>query len=216
MRESCNSPRGFFTSMHLEGESGEILSSSPLTMIRPFRRAYLLECLAGFNTFFPRNTIFLSLFEWADASLRVIDEVRTLLHEKVLISTQDCVSSRMFAIQHEIQRGNNNTAKAAFEHAVSSDACKFNGPLWVAYIRFCSSRKELRPKAKDVFFRAMRHSPGSKDGMMAAFVTLNRDMESSELRSVFNTMTTKGLRVHVDLEEYLEKKREERRHKTQK
>ncbi|KAF4979484.1 hypothetical protein FZEAL_4343 [Fusarium zealandicum] len=177
----------------------------------PFRRAYLLEQLRQFLAYFPRNTIFLSLFEWADSSLRVIDETRTLLHESVLTLAQDCLSSRLFAIHHEVERGNVNTTKAAFEHAVASDACKSNVALWVNFIRFCSAQKELRPKAKDVLFRALRHCPWSKDVMMEAFLTLNRDMESSELKSVFETMTAKGLRIHVDLDEFLEKRRNERR-----
>lgn len=161
--------------------------------------------------YFPRNTILLSLFEWADSSLRVIDETRTLLHESVLTLGQDCLSSRIFAIHHEIARGNVNTTKAAFEHAVSSDVCKFSTTLWVQFIRFCSSQRELRPKAKDVLFRALRHCPWSKDVMMEAFLTLNRDMDSSELKGVFETMTFKGLRVHVDLDEFLDKRRDERR-----
>ena len=37
---------------------------------------------------------------------------------------------------------------------------------------------------------------------MEAFTTLAKIMESSELRAVFNTMTSKGLRIHVDLEEF--------------
>lgn len=184
-----------------------------LTDERPFRRAYMLEQLSKFIAFFPRNTIFLSLFEWADASLRVVDEVRTLLHETVLVPGQDCVSSRLFAIQHEMQRGNVNTTKAAFEHAVTSDMCKFSIPVWVLFIRFCGSQRELRAKAKDILFRALRHCPWSKDVMMEAFYTLSRDMESTELRGVFDTMTTKGLRVHVDMEEFLDKRRKERRGK---
>ena len=211
---SCSSRPRFCTSTHPEGESlSEVKNDfgSKLTTHRPFRRAYMIEHLTRFIDFFPRNTIFLSLFEWADSNLRVIDQVRTLLHEKVLTRSQDSFSSRMFAIQHEIQRGNANTARAAFEHAVSSDACKSSVPLWVCYIRFCHAQTELRPKTKDLFFRALRHCPWSKDIMMEAFVTLNREMESSELRSVFNTMTSKGLRVHVDLEDFLEKRRDERR-----
>ncbi len=40
---------------------------------------------------------------------------------------------------------------------------------------------------------------------MEAFRTLVRDMAPSELGAVFNTVTTKGLRVHVDLEEFRER-----------
>ncbi|KAH7170259.1 NRDE-2, necessary for RNA interference-domain-containing protein [Dactylonectria macrodidyma] len=177
----------------------------------PFRRAYMLEQLSMFIAFFPQNTIFLSLLEWSDSSLRVVDEVRTLLHEKVLVAGQDCMSSRLFAIQHEIRRGNVNTTKAAFEHAVTSDVCKFSVPVWVMFIQFCASQRELRAKAKDVLFRALRHCPWSKDVMMEAFYTVSQDMESTELRGVFDTMTSKGLRVHVDLDEFLEKRREKRR-----
>lgn len=160
---------------------------------------------------FPQNTIFLSLFEWADSSLRVIDEVRTLLHENVLSPPHDSFSSRLFAIQHEIQRGNINTTQAAFEHALTGDACKSSTTLWILYIRFCSLHRELRAKVKDILFRGLRHCPWSKDVMMEGFVTLNTEMESSELKAVFNTMTSKGLRVHVDLEEFLDKRRVERR-----
>ncbi|KAF4343054.1 hypothetical protein FBEOM_3034 [Fusarium beomiforme] len=176
----------------------------------PFRRAYLLEQLKQFLVYFPRNTIFLSLFEWANSSLRVIDETRTLLHETVLTPAQDCLSSRIFAIHHEIECGNVNTTKAAFEHAVSSDACKFNTSLWINFIRFCSSQRELRPKAKDVLFRALRHCPWSKDVMMEAFLTLNRDMDSSGLKGIFEMMTSKGLRVHDDLEGFLDKRKNEK------
>ncbi|KAF4957408.1 hypothetical protein FGADI_3144 [Fusarium gaditjirri] len=177
----------------------------------PFRRAYLVEQLKQFLVYFPRNTIFLSLFEWADSSLRVIDETRTLLHETVLTPAQDCLSSRVFAIHHEIERGNVNTTKAAFEHAVSSDTCKFNTSLWIHFIRFCSSCRELRPKAKDVLFRALRHCPWSKDAMMEAFLTLNIEMDSSELKGIFETMVSKGLRIHVDLEEFLDERKDAKR-----
>ncbi|RFN45390.1 hypothetical protein FIE12Z_10364 [Fusarium flagelliforme] len=177
----------------------------------PFRRAYLLEQLKHFLVYFPRNTMFLSLFEWADSGLRIIDETRTLLHETVLTLEQDCLSSRIFAIHHEMERGNVNTTKSAFEHAVSSDVCKFNTTLWIKFIQFCSSQRELRPKAKDILFRALRHCPWSKDVMMEAFLTLNRDMDSLELKGIFDTMTSKGLRVHVDLEEFLDKRRVERK-----
>lgn len=171
----------------------------------------MLDQLSKFLSFFPRNTIFLGLFEWADSSLRVIDEVRTLLHESVLVAGQDGVSSRLFAIQHEMQRGNVNTTRAAFEEAVRSDVCKFSVTVWTMFIRFCSSQKETRAKAKDVLFRAMRHCPWSKAVMMEAFLRVNRELESTELRGVFDTMTSKGLRVHVDLDEFLEEKRRKRR-----
>ena len=165
------------------------------------------EQLIKFIGVFPRNTVFLSLLEWADSSLRVIDETRTLLYDKVMVSPLDCVSSRIFAIEHELHRGNVNTTKAAFEHAVTSDVCKSSVQVWISYIRFCQTHTELRSKTKDVLYRALRHCPWSKDVMMEAFGTLIRDIGSDELRAVYNTMTSKGMRIHVDMEEFLEKQR---------
>ncbi|KAI6783899.1 uncharacterized protein J7T54_001775 [Emericellopsis cladophorae] len=168
----------------------------------PFRRAFIREQLIKFLDLCPRNTVLLSLLEWCDSSLRVIDDTRTLLHDKILIPPHDCHNSRVFAIEHEQNRGNVNTTCSAFEQAVSSDAAKSSVQLWVSYIRFCHSQKELRAKARDTFYRALRDCPWSKDVMMEAFGTLVQDMDSHELRSVYNTMMEKGLRVHVDLEEF--------------
>ncbi|KAM0482268.1 hypothetical protein ACHAPX_002784 [Trichoderma viride] len=175
----------------------------------PFRRVYLRERLSAFIRQFPQNTVFISMFEWADASLRVIDETRDLLYDRVLVKEHDCISSRIFVIQHELTHGNTNTTKAAFEHALTSDVCQNSSVLWISYIRFCCAQKQLRAKAKDVFYRALRHCPGSKEVTMEAFLTLIRDMGSDELRAVYNTMTSKGMRIHVDLEEFLDKRRSE-------
>ncbi|UKZ88508.1 uncharacterized protein TrAFT101_004262 [Trichoderma asperellum] len=175
----------------------------------PFRKVYLREKLSTFIHHFPQNTVFISMFEWADASLRVIDETRDLLYDQILVKEHDCISSRMFVIQHELTHGNTNTIKAAFEHALASDVCQNSSVLWTSYIRFCYAQKQLRAKAKDVFYRALRHCPGSKEVIMEAFVTLIRDMESDELKAVYNTMTSKGMRIHVDMEEFLDKHRSE-------
>jgi hypothetical protein len=45
---------------------------------------------------------------------------------------------------------------------------------------------------------------------MEAFGSLIRDMKSDELRSVYNTITGKGLRVHLDLEEYVDRWQKDR------
>lgn len=169
-----------------------------------FRRAYIREQLVAFLQWFPRNAMFLTLLERADSSLRVIDETRQLLYDKILVKSHDCVSSRNFSIRHESHRGNVNTVASAYEHALSADACKFNLGLWLSYVRFCYRNRSLRPKAKEVFYRALRHCPWSKEVMMEAFQTLIHGMKSDELRSVYNTITSKGLRVHVDLDDYVE------------
>lgn len=156
---------------------------------------------------FPRNTILLSLLEWSDSGLRVVDETRTLLYDRVLVKPHDCVSSRIFAVEHELSHGNPNSTKAAFEQALTSEACKNNIYVWIAYIQFCYEDRNLRSKAKDTFYRALRHCPWSKDIMMEAFGPLIRNMESEELKSIYAMMTSKGLRVHVDMDEFMKSSR---------
>lgn len=172
----------------------------------PFRPAHLRDQLRKFTTLFPSNTVFLTLFSWTDTSILINDPVRQLLRTHVLTKAHDCLTSRLFAIQHEMHTGSAHSVRAAFERALDSNACRGNVGLWLSYVRFCGGHaKELRGasvKAKDVFYRAISACPWSKELAMEAFTTLVRDMDSGELRAVFNTITDKGLRVHVDLEEF--------------
>lgn len=151
------------------------------------------------------------MLEWSDAGMRIVDETRQLLRDTTLRRPGvDCVGSRLFAIQHELGRGNAHTAKAAFEQAVRSDACRSSVALWVWYIRFAHAhREQLRggrsgsggKAAVDVFYRALRHCPWAKTIFLEAFETLAGDMVEDELRSVYGMMTSKGLRMHVELDE---------------
>ncbi|KAJ3476336.1 hypothetical protein NLG97_g9163 [Lecanicillium saksenae] len=184
----------------------------------PHRRAYIRDQARKHLQRFPTNAILLSVLEWSDAGLRIVDETRQLLRDQTLLPAADCVGSRLFAIQHELARGNVHTAKAAFEQAVRGDACKTSAALWVWYIRFAHThrRQLLRGKASgggrgggatDVFYRALRHCPWAKPVFLEAFGTLAGEMASDELRSVYSMMTSKGLRVHVELDEVVESRR---------
>ncbi|KUI59230.1 hypothetical protein VP1G_06442 [Cytospora mali] len=169
----------------------------------PFRPPFLRDQLHKFIILFPSNTIFLNLFAWADTSLLINDPVRETLRTLVLKDPHDCVGNRIFAILHEMDVGTVHSARTAFDHALDSDACRGNVGLWLTYIRFCQQHwKELKGKAKEVYYMAIGSCPWSKELAMEAFTTLLRDMESSELRAVFNTMTAKGLRIHVDLDDF--------------
>lgn len=170
-----------------------------------FRPTHLRDQLGKFIKLFPSNTIFLALFSWADTSILINDPVRQLLRTHVLTKANDCLTSRLFAIQHEMHAGSVHSVRTAFERALDSDACRGNVGLWLSYVRFCGRHaKELRSsvRAKDVFYRAISACPWSKELAMEAFATLVHDMDSGELRAVFNTIATKGLRVHIDLEEF--------------
>ncbi|KAI0122163.1 DUF1740-domain-containing protein [Daldinia grandis] len=179
----------------------------------PFRPGFLREQLAKYINFFPQNTIFLGLYAWREARLSIDDRVRSILDKVVLVKPHDCVSSRVFAIRYESRTGNVHSTRAAFEHAFEGEACRNHPGLWISYIRFCHGSKELRAKAKSVFYRALQCCPWSKEVFMEAFVTLVRDMDSSELRSVYNTMCEKRLRVHVEMEEFVEGWRREQKGK---
>lgn len=169
----------------------------------PFRPPFLRDQLHKFITLFPSNTIFLNLFSWADTSLLINDPVRETLRTLVLKDPHDCVGNRIFSILHEMDAGTVHSARAAFDYALDSDACRGNVGLWLTYIRFCQQhRKELKGKAKEVYYMAIGSCPWSKELAMEAFTTLLRDMDSGELGAVFNTMTARGLRIHVDLEDF--------------
>ncbi|KAJ0341488.1 hypothetical protein COL922a_002202 [Colletotrichum nupharicola] len=171
----------------------------------PFRRAYLRDQLAHCIDLFPRNTIFLTLFAWASTIFGIDDPVRDILRKVTLTDANDCIGSRMFAIRYELLKGNVHSTQAAFERALDTPACRSNPEFWRCYIKFSYARKQFRHKAKEVFFRGLRHCPWSKDLALEAYTTLINVMDEFELRSVFNTMTSKGLRIHVDLEEFVAK-----------
>ncbi|KAF2962972.1 hypothetical protein GQX73_g10605 [Xylaria multiplex] len=177
----------------------------------PFRSGLLREQLIRYLSYFPSNTIFLSLFAWREERLSINDRVRSLLQDHVLTRTNDCLSSHVFAIDYELRTGNTHSARGAFERSLSSEVCMHHVGLWIAYIRFCHSRGELRAKSKAVFYRAIQACPWSKNVLLEAFSTLVREMDSAELNSVYATMCEKGLRIHVDMDEFVENWRHEQK-----
>ncbi|KAI0391320.1 DUF1740-domain-containing protein [Xylariaceae sp. FL0594] len=198
-----------------------------------FRPGLFREQLTQYLTFFPRNTVFLSLLAWRSDRLTnsINDRVRALLHDHVLTrENESSLAAHVFAIAHELETGTAHSARAAFERALtSSSSFSFSASpgLWIAYIRLCHARKELRgstrgkeyshnnnnnnnnnnnskSKAKDVFYRAIQACPYSKDVFMEAFGTLVRDFDTAELKSVYAAMTRIGFRIHVELDEFVE------------
>lgn len=169
----------------------------------PFRPPFVRDQLYSFLKIVPSNTIFLYLFAWADTSLLLNDPVREALRALVLREPHDRLSSRVFAIIHELDAGTVHSARVAFEAALDSDSCRGSSGLWRAYVRFCQRhKKELRGKVSEVFYRAIGACPWSKDLAMEAFGILVKDMDSGDLRGVFGAMVAKGLRIHVDLDDF--------------
>ncbi|KAI1323141.1 DUF1740-domain-containing protein [Xylariaceae sp. FL0255] len=177
----------------------------------PLRPSLLREQLMTYLGYVPSNTIFLHLFAWREERLSIDDRVRSLLQDQILQSHDNTtpLSTHIFAITHEQRVGTAHSTRVAFERALLSPSGIHNPSLWISYIRFCHSQKELRRDAKNVFYRAIQSCPWSRDVYLEAFATLVRDMDSAELKSVYSTMTQKGLRVFVELEGFVEKWRKE-------
>jgi hypothetical protein len=98
-----------------------------------------------------------------------------------------------------------HSVRGAFEAALDSEACRGSVELWTRYVRFCCERRELRGRAKEVFYRAVGACPWAREVYLLGFGgVLRAELGAAELRGVVNTMGEKGLRVHVDLEEFLE------------
>jgi hypothetical protein len=166
----------------------------------PYRPVFMQRELGALVRKFPQNSIFLKLFEWADASFSINDPVNQLLSETILTKQNDCITSRVFATQHEMRKGTVHSTRAAFESALASDACKGSTVLWRWYIRFCRKTKELKLRAKAIFYRAIAACPWSKDVALEAFETLGDELTEAELQAVYETVTSKGLRTHVEME----------------
>ncbi|OCL06826.1 DUF1740-domain-containing protein [Glonium stellatum] len=187
-------------------------------------RAELAESIARF----PNNTILLSVYAANETRFRIDDRVRAIMRDTVLKDERGqspTIVGWCFAIFAEMMRGEiaGSTAhsiRATFENAVRSDSVKNSSALWTSYVFFELSQPEqvsdVRSKgkavpasgaqrAKQVFLRGLTHLPWCKNYMMLAFSHLIEVLSFEELRRVYNVMNEKELRVHVDLEDALEK-----------
>ncbi|OGM50073.1 hypothetical protein ABOM_001375 [Aspergillus bombycis] len=133
-----------------------------------------------------------------------------------------------------------HSVRAAFEKAIGDkdpstsahhntiSTARSNLTLWKLYILFELSQHDIN-RAKDVFYRGMRVCPWSKELIMLAFSHLRADivrelhpsasrkgdgMNFFELRSVYNVLIEKELRVHVDIEDEVDELVAEMQQKT--
>jgi hypothetical protein len=174
----------------------------------PYRPSLLRLHLSNFITLFPQNTIFLSLYAWNERNLRVENRMRAIISSVVLIPQHDNVVSRVFAINHEISYGTIYSARAAFEHGVSSTACKNSPGIWRFYLYYLLSVPQFRSNVKDVWYRALRACPWAKELYVLGFEKLGPQSVDGvgfgEMKNAWRVMGEKELRVHVDLEEKFE------------
>lgn len=178
----------------------------------------------AFLKLFPHDGILLAVYAWLEGKSHtpIDDRVRHWLRDIAPVDRPSVavpLRTLIFAIAHELRSGTVHSALAAFERALDRPEGRQCASLWIAYVRFAHARRaELEPQrrkpskdqkklkaeshAKAVFYRAMAHCPGSKAVAMEAFTTLVKEMESSELRGLFDAMVDRGLRIRVDLEKF--------------
>ncbi|EKG12592.1 protein of unknown function DUF1740 [Macrophomina phaseolina MS6] len=158
--------------------------------------------------FFPNNTKFLAIYAANEARFRVDDRVRAIMQDVVLHKGDQSIVGWFFAVYSELKRGENlggttHAVRAAFERAVESDSGQKSSALWTSFVLYLCAISE-HVAAKRTFFRGLLHVPYSKSYIMLAFEHLAGEMDFKELRSVYNTLQEKELRVHVEIEEELE------------
>ena len=177
--------------------------------------------LAESITLFPHNTIFLSLYAWNEARFRLDDRVRSLIRnvlssENTLSNPsnpgerQDNVILHFFAIHTELNRstisgGNASTVRSTFERAVADRSGAHCPGIWKWYFLYEYNKRDLAA-AKNVFWRAIKACPWVKEVYMLAFVHLSGEggFSGDELRSIYELMTEKELRIHVKLDDILD------------
>lgn len=185
---------------------------------RVYKPSQVREELYKSILLFPQNTIFLSLFAYNEARFRIENRVRSLLTRQILeptgngpsIEKQATLIPHLFLVYSELHRGVSagstaHSVRAAFESGVSSQPGQHSAGLWKLFVQFELTLGETE-KGRQVFFRSIRACPWSKQLVLLAFTEprLRESMGFEELRKVFNVFVEKELRVHVDLEEWLE------------
>ncbi|KUJ21119.1 DUF1740-domain-containing protein [Mollisia scopiformis] len=188
----------------------------------PYRPSLIRVYLSNFLALFPQNTLFLALYTANEARLRVENRVRSLFLSTILIPENDCLTSRFFAIQYEMTYGNIHSVKSAFEKAVSAPMSRSSPGLWRFYLVWVVQNEKQLSKtgkdkslAKDIWYRALRACPWAKELYILGFEMLGESgLEFEELRGTWKVMGEKDLRVHVDLDDELEKIEESRGQKS--
>ena len=170
----------------------------------PFRPALLREHFTNFLHIFPRNTIFLSMYTWNEARLRIDNRVRKIFSTKILTPENDTITSRLFAIRYEIKYGTIHSVRSAFENALSSPSRSSSAGLWKFYILYCLDTEPFRGATKDVWYRAINACPWAKELYIFGLEKLEGLLTFAELKSIWRVLGEKELRVHVDLEDKFE------------
>jgi len=164
-------------------------------------RAALQESIHAF----PNNTMFLQLYVETEARFRIDDRVRQVLHDSM--PSDKNVLHWAYVIQNETRRADyqgstSQSIRSTFEAALASRDCGSSVMLWTFYFHFTLRSGDYQ-HAKAILYRGLREIPWVKEFAMLAFIHLRDVLSFDELFDIHSTMVDRGLRLHVDLEEFI-------------
>ena len=153
-------------------------------------------------TQFPGNTILLDVWKAHEARFGLEDRLRGSLRS-LPVPEEANVSRLYWNVQREIERwssgiGTVHSAYAAFEHGTASAKGRNSRVMWTMFCLLVHEQGNAQ-ETKKVFFRGLTQLPWAKDYIMLAFTHLRNAFTFEELRSVYNVMQEKELRLFVDL-----------------
>jgi hypothetical protein len=188
-------------------QSRALLLTFHINHARVFSPTVIRECLFESISLFPNNSVFLSAYIKNEARFRIDDRVRSLMSDVVLKENQQSIVGWFLAISAEISRGLEfggtvYAVRAALDRAAESTSGAHSIVLWTSYLLFEVSQQDFL-RAKHVFFRGLKDLPWSKWFVMLAFEHL-KGLTFEEMRSVWNVLGERELRVHVDIGDMLE------------
>lgn len=193
-----------------------------------YKPGAIREILIESTTFFPHNTLLLSIFTWNEFRFRVDERIRSAMQPRSSPETGIPITTSLLSILTELTRpiytgSTIHSARAAFERALQPSSSHSGNAtpspsLWKLYIFFELHRAKDQSAAQKLFFRALRACPWSKDILMLAFPSSSSSTERREkgglfvdaetgeedwweLRRIYNVLLDKELRVHVEIDD---------------
>lgn len=200
----------------------------------PYKPAFIRSELEASIIAFPNNTIFLDLYRENEQRFRIDDRVRSILKDEVIAKGRSPMIGWSFAIDQEISRyisqASGSTAesvRSTFTRALLStgSVVRHSKTLWTKWFEFEKHAlakpvavgngqgkrdgQHASKKLRDVFLNGLHHLPWAKGWILQGLQTFD-DQDSykwgtSELKSLFNVLIERELRIRVEgLEDLLD------------
>ncbi|KAJ3299178.1 hypothetical protein HK104_009782 [Borealophlyctis nickersoniae] len=165
-----------------------------------FKPSTLRDVLERAMERFPNNTIFLSLYGWNEARTKIQNRVRRFLDSQLARHPSHVLwTFYIWSELHQRPPYNVHFVRSLFDRALECDSARHSTSVWYLYIQF-EIREGNLPKAKALFFRAIRECPWCKDIYMIPFRALRAAFDDDELTDILSLMEEKELRIRRNLQ----------------